>query len=86
MGAKMHCESSLFMADHGSIKQNCKIQVSSDVLLPMAVYTNEFLPTKGYSLSDATGTFPCLCCHMPSRNMQSNQPTHWVPGHNGKVV
>ena len=41
IGAKMHCESSLFMADSLSIKQNCNIQVSSDVVLPTAVYINK---------------------------------------------
>ena len=53
IGAKMHCESSLFMADSISIKQNCEIQVSYDVLLPTAVYIN-----KGRWAISTKETFP----------------------------
>ena len=40
IGAKMHCESALFMADNESMQQNCKTMVSSEVPLPMPVNIN----------------------------------------------
>ena len=36
----------------------------------------EFL-TKVYGISGAAGTFPCLWCHMPRRQMHSDQPLYY---------